>query len=134
MFLAHSFRLRDPWQCEATADGGLRWSRVFHRPTGLEPDDQLVLVLTGAPPATQVTINGHQFELRGRESFATSDVATMDAPQSQKTPDPFQFDLTSLLADANRIELLIPPQASSLKPQASSPFPYDARLAIIGHS
>jgi hypothetical protein len=117
MFLAHSFRLRDPWQCEPAADGGLRWSRVFHRPTGLEPDDQLVLVISGLPLSAQVTINGHAFP---------------PAPSTQ--PPAPQFDLTPLLTETNRIELLIPPQASSLKPQASPSFPYDARLAIIGHS
>jgi hypothetical protein len=120
MFLAHSFRLRDPWQCEPAADGGLHWSRVFHRPTGLEPDDQLVLVLTGAPPATQVTVNGQAF-----------------SPASSLKSQVSQYDLTAILADDNRIELFIPPQASSLKPQASpasAPFPYDARLAVIGHS
>jgi hypothetical protein len=57
--------------------------------------------------------------------------------QSQKTPDPFgplsQFDVTPILADDNRIEIHVPPQASSLKPQASC-FPYDARLAILGRS
>jgi len=125
MFLAHSFRLRDPWQCEPTEAGGRRWSRVFHRPTGLEPDDQLVLVLTGAPSTTQVTINGHIF-------FQASSLSSAELAASQ--PPVSQYDLTAILADDNRIELLIPPQASSLKPQASPPFPYDARLAVIGHS
>ena len=106
MFLAHSFRLRDPWQCEACEDGALRWSRVFHRPTGLDPGDQLVLVISGLPLSPQVTINGQPL-----------------------TGGP-EYPLTHLLADTNKIELRIPPPTSSRQPPASR-FPYDARLAIF---
>jgi hypothetical protein len=164
MFLAHSFRLRDPWQCEATDDGGLRWSRIFHRPTGLEPDDDLVLVISGLPPDAAVTINGHAFVQNfpapspcagrdgeggdaGTSSPSQSACATgiLPVPAAGTSPDQItvgsrtaaqaaQFNVTPILTETNRIDLLIPPQASGLKPQASSPFPYDARLAILGHS
>jgi hypothetical protein len=113
VFLAHSIRLRDPWQCEPLEGGGLRWTRVFHRPTGLEPDDSLCLVICDLPAETQVTVNGHAFKNEGQS--------------------PTQLDVTPILAADNRIEILVPPQASSLKPQASS-FPYDARLAVLGRS
>ncbi|MBA3480378.1 MAG: hypothetical protein H0T51_01055, partial [Pirellulales bacterium] len=103
MFLAHSFRLCDPWQCEPTADGGLRWSRVFHRPTGLEPDDQLVLVLIGAPTTAQVTING--------QTFPPIPDSTELAEVILQPPAPFQYDLTRILADDNRIEILVPSPA-----------------------
>jgi hypothetical protein len=106
MFLAHSFRLRDPWLCEALEDGALRWSRVFHRPTGLDPGDQLVLVISGLPLSPQVTING-QLLAGGPE-----------------------FHITHLLAETNKIELRTPSPTSSLQPPPSR-FPYDARLAIF---
>jgi hypothetical protein len=151
MFLAHSFRLRDPWQCEALEDGSLRWSRVFHHPTGLEPDDDLVLVISGLPPNAAVNINGQDVPssavlnvpapspLAGRDGEG-GDAGTSSPSQSacaggsRTAAQAAQYNLTGILTETNRIDLLIPPQASSLKPQASSPFPYDARLAVLGHS
>jgi hypothetical protein len=121
MFLAHSFRLRDPWKCEQLKDSAVRWTRIFHRPTGMEPDDQLFLVISGLPPDAQVTINGKPFAPAERAAGFTPTV-------------PPQFNLTQILADSNQIELLIPPlTASSLQPPASS-FPYDARLAILAQT
>jgi hypothetical protein len=124
MFLAHSIRLRDPWQRAATEEGGTRWSRRFHRPTSLEPDDQLLLVLSGLPPDAIVRVNGHDFSLPP---------SAFPPPPS---PLPAQFDLTPLLADANEIEINLPPPlpTSDLRPPTSPSFPYDARLAVIGHS
>jgi hypothetical protein len=116
MFLAHSFRLRDPWQREPLADGGVRWSRVFHCPTGLEPDDALWLVCSGLPAGAVVSINDQRL-----------------TPPDHSGPN--RFDVTPHLADANCIEILLTsdlaPQASGLKPQA---FPYDVRLGVVGHS
>ena len=152
MFLAHSIRLRDPWQCEPADDGGLRWSRVFHCPTGLESDDQLVLVITGLPLSAQVTINGHPFapmSASGEPSppCATGILPVPDAGTSPPLPTggcrtaqppPAQFDVTPILIDDNRIEILVSPPTPSPQPPAPAPapapFPYDARLAIIGHS
>ncbi len=117
MFLAHSFRLRDPWQCEHGEDGTVCWSRVFHRPTGLEDDDALWLVCSGLPAGAAVSLNN-------------------TALASPRPDGPKQFDVTALLADANRIEIRIP-SAVSL-PTAHCPlptaFPYDVRLGVVGHS
>jgi hypothetical protein len=125
MFLAHSFRLRDPWQREPLADGGVRWSRVFHRPTGLEPDDELWLVCSGLPDGVAVAVNG-----------TTLAAASPSAP--------YQFNVTALVADKNRIELQAGAACGQTSPSPSSPptahrppptpFPYDVRLAVIGHS
>jgi hypothetical protein len=43
-----------------------------------------------------------------------------------------QYDLTRILADDNRIEILVLSPAPS--PQPPTSFPHDARLAVIGHS
>lgn len=142
MFLAHSIRLRDPWQCAATADGGVRWSRRFHRPTGLEADDQLLLVLSGLPAGSVVRVNGHGFDAGGgRGSFATGESSkSLTAPVAKEprplTALPAQFDLTPILADANEIEIevLADPLPRLVEPRLPGAFPYDARLAIIGHS
>jgi hypothetical protein len=113
IFLAHSFRLRDPWQCDCLTTGATRWSRVFHRPTGLEPDDALWLVCSGLPAETSVTLNG---TLLARNAGDAS----------------HQYEVTPLITETNKVELVIP---SDSAPPASPPsFPYDLRLGIIGHS
>jgi hypothetical protein len=140
MFLAHSFRLRDPWQCAATDAGGVRWSRRFHRPTGLEPDDQLLLVLSGLPAGAMVTVNGHGFDgepsaVSGQGSADHIDPASSIEPQASPTVAA-QFDLTPILADANEIEIDVPsdPLRRLVDPRPPAAFPYDARLAVIGRS
>ncbi|RIK86710.1 MAG: hypothetical protein DCC67_02540 [Planctomycetota bacterium] len=192
MFLAHSIRLRDPWLCEPTAEGGLRWTRAFHRPTGLEPDDDLWLVVSGLPAEAEVRVNGHAFATDGgRESFATGEPFGSDAVQSQGPADffrtdivrgasgsdrryaagaedgparstvgqagaevtpasafalppsaaklPARYNLTSVLADRNVIEITLPRgafrDATGSSPLATPPvFPYDARLAIMART
>ena len=146
MFLAHSIRLRDPWQCEAIDGGGVRWSRRFHRPTGLEADDQLLLVLSGLPAGAVLRVNGHGFggerpAVSGQQSGepfhpASSDEHLTSSIQRPASAVSAQFDLTSILADANEIEIDVP--ADSLRrvgdPRLGGGFPYDARLAVIGRS
>jgi len=142
MFLAHSIRLRDPWQRAALADGGVRWSRRFHRPTGLEADDQLLLVLSGLPAGTVVRVNGHRFDAGGgRGPLATGTVGDLENSPVAKGPRPLaavaaQFDLTAILGEANEIEIEVPadPLRRLVEPRLPTSFPYDARLAIIGHS
>jgi hypothetical protein len=148
VFLAHSFRLRDPWQCEPAEGGGLRWSRVFHRPTGLEPDDQLVLVISGLPLSATITVNGHPFTTNTPSGEPSPPCATgiLPVPAAGTSgpppsggsrtlqPQPAQYDLTPILTETNRIELLVPTPAPNPQPATPNSFPYDARLAIIGHS
>ncbi len=139
MFLAHSFRLRDPWQFAATEQGGVRWSRRFHRPTGMEGDDQLLLVLSGLPAGAGVRVNGHEFDA---EQSAVSDqqsanpvAAASSIDQTVSAAVAAQFDLTPILADHNDIEIDLPPTSpAACSPQPATSFPYDARLAVIGHS
>jgi hypothetical protein len=141
MFLAHSFRLRDPWQCECGEDGAVGWSRVFHRPTGLEDDDALWLVCSGLPAGATVVMNGERLTpcatdvppVRTAEPLPAPD--TGDAPVAHITARN-QFDVTHLLADANRIEIRIP--SSGPLPTAHCPpptsFPFDVRLGVVAIS
>jgi hypothetical protein len=134
LFLVHSIRLRDPWQCERTDDGATRWTRTFHKPTGLEADDDLWLVLSGMPKEANVTINGHTFahlapsplwggQGKGSKQVQASDHPSLTLPsegremeeycdQSQKTPDPLRlparYNVTLILTETNRIEILVP--------------------------
>jgi hypothetical protein len=156
MFLAHSFRLRRPWQCDCLTTGATRWSRVFHRPTGLEHDDALWLVCAGLPAEARVILNG--VELPQVES--SQDTASGQTPSSCATGVPpvqpterwpigddlahsersqkHQYEVTALLADTNKVELLIPAGSPPSLPTAHcpppTPFPYDLRLGVIGHS
>jgi hypothetical protein len=146
MFLAHSFRLRDPWQREAQNDGAVRWTRLFHRPTGLEPDDALWLVISGLPEGARVTLNGQPLAPLEKGTGSRPEAMNANAPKeltNSLDSDPpnieracplFQWDVTALLADSNQVEITIPsdlqPPTSSLQPA----FPYDARLGIVGHS
>ena len=128
MFLAHSIRLRDPWKCEESAGGDVRWTRRFNRPTGLEPDDLVWLMIGGLPEDAAVHVNGAP--VPGATGVSPVHGALEDPTCDTPVP-PRQFDLTPVLAESNRIEILLKPQASSLKPHS---FPFDVRLAIIGQS
>jgi hypothetical protein len=64
--------------------------------------------------------------------------APTSKPRRAEIPSlPNQFNVTPIVADANRIEILIPsdPQPTAQSPQPSpAPFPYDVRLGIVGNS
>ena len=144
MFLAHSFRLRDPWKCECAEDGAVCWSRVFHRPTGLEDDDALWLVCSGLPAGAAVTLNRQRL-VPSSPGESASAGGSPPAPASAGVRPPGepasagglrnQFNVTTLLADANTITIHIPPalapHSSLLAPHR---FPYDIRLGVIGRS
>ncbi|MDC0936495.1 hypothetical protein OAS39_09415 [Pirellulales bacterium] len=105
-FLAHSFRLRRPWECEAIDTDAVRYSRVFHRPTGIEPGDAIWLVASGLPEQARVWVNEQLTE------------TPPDAGRGQ-------YEITGLLADANRIVIECPGAPAE-------EFPFDVRLGIVG--
>jgi hypothetical protein len=79
----HVIRLRGPWHQEPLPGGSVRYSRRFHRPTGLESGDRVFLVLDGS--AAAVVLNGQPLALgSGR------------------------YDITELLAAKNLLELAAP--------------------------
>ncbi len=55
---AHRIRLRAPWRRETLAKGGLRWTRRFHRPTGLSSADRVWVVVAGKPAGGEAWLNG----------------------------------------------------------------------------
>jgi hypothetical protein len=111
LFLAHSIRLREPWDRELTEEL-VRWRRSFHAPTGLESDDDLWLMIADLPPAAIVGVNGTVLS------------RTIDGAHSR-------FDLTPVLAEKNRVAIEVPCATGCEAPAA---FPYDVRLAIVGRS
>lgn len=51
-------RLRDPWESEPLAEGGMRTRRAFHLPTSLSPREHVWLVIEGAVGLVSVAVNG----------------------------------------------------------------------------
>ena len=48
----HVIRLRGPWQQESRPGGIVRYSRRFHKPTGLEGGERVWLVIDSAASGT----------------------------------------------------------------------------------
>ena len=107
MFVAHSFRLRPPWDCEPVNAERLCWQRVFHRPTGLEKTDQLWLVVSGLPADGHVWLNDQRL-----------------APPEGRPLG--QFEVTGLVEETSRI-------AIEMRGSEGDDFPLDVRLAIVGN-
>ena len=42
----HTIRLRNPWQQQPAESGGTRWTRAFHRPTGISEREKVWLVIS----------------------------------------------------------------------------------------
>lgn len=56
---AHRIRLRRPWQREV-AEQAVRWRRRFHRPTGLQSHQRVLLVVEGLAAEGRATLNGRE--------------------------------------------------------------------------
>lgn len=109
--MPHHIRLREPWTCESAEEGGVRWSRVFHRPTGLAASDVVVLEIENLPDRATVRVN--------------------DRLAPNAAPALFSFEVTSLLAEPNRIEVRLPAEAAPADLDAPSAIPpFAARLTI----
>jgi hypothetical protein len=87
----HVIRLHAAWQEAnepAPAAGGCRaYTRSFHRPTGLQPEDRVWLVLDPALHAAGLCLNGQKL----RESKAAG--------------DPLAIDVTELIRARNELRL-----------------------------
>lgn len=85
----HTIRLDNGWEPPLVSDAGLRLERRFGRPSGLEPDDRVLLVF--AAPA------------------ATASVVMNDAVLPPLAAGTFRWehDITPLLRDRNALVVLI---------------------------
>ena len=107
MNLVHSFRLRDPWQCQRTPEV-VRWSRGFHKPTRLDEDDRLWIIISGLPREASVRLNGDLIEPQGAWG---------------------RFDVSGKLGRSNQLEIAV--SAPAGESSACRRFPFDVRLAIV---
>src|SRR5262245_10571115 len=85
----HTIRLRGPWDQEPLQDGQIRWTRCFHRPTGLDPGSRVWLVIEDTAPA-ELSLNGRPLRVL------------------ENTSVPERVDITALLQDSNKLALTIP--------------------------
>ncbi len=122
----HSIRLRGPWQCQALPDRnqhpeappfrvkvpfawtseplvsqeqGLRLTRHFQSPATLDEDERLWLLIWGADPSAEVSLNGER--LGTLSGYAVCG----------------EFEITSLLQKRNELQLDLPPLASGTSPR-----------------
>jgi hypothetical protein len=131
----HRIRLRGPWQCEPVdgpaarrvlmpcrwLDAGLagfhghaRFARQFGYPGNIDDTEHVWLTCDGCAGCLEVRLNG---QLLSRESHAT-----------------FAFDVTSLLSQRNRLEVLIQGDAddAGLWGEVALEIRKDAFLADVG--
>jgi len=100
----HTIRLRHPWQHEP-CELGTRWLRSFNWPAGLVAREIAKLVIEPLPGSAVVRFNGQTL------------VAEANG----------QFDITSLLAEHNRITL----ELSDPSSPGETNCPLDVRLEIV---
>jgi hypothetical protein len=80
----HTIHLRDPWQRQPAESGGTRWTRAFHRPTGISERENVWLVISD------------------------STVPVWLGDQLLTASDPGQggrYDITTLLGNFNRLAI-----------------------------
>ena len=85
--MPHTIRLRDPWQYEPIAAGGARWSRAFHRPTGLTGRETVWLVVSD----------------RGATLRLDDQLLTTSGEGEEG-----RYEITARLADHNRLTVEVP--------------------------
>lgn len=57
----HRIRLRSAWVREQASASSARWSRWFHRPSGLSSEDRIYVAIRDAdPPIDSVWIGDHE--------------------------------------------------------------------------
>ena len=82
----HVIRLREPWKSQPAADGVVRHTRHFHRPTGLAPSQSVWLVIDETPELVAVSLNG---------------IPVGQAARLPPLPCPAPFDIATLLAPSH---------------------------------
>ena len=63
--MPHTIRLRGPWTEQPREGGGRLLMRRFHRPTGLDADSQVWLVIEGVAEEAEVTLNDRPLGICG---------------------------------------------------------------------
>jgi hypothetical protein len=80
----HTIHLRDPWQRQPAESGCTRWTRAFHRPTGISEQEKVWLVISDS--TVQVWL--------GDQLLTASDPGQGG-----------RYDITTLLENHNRLAI-----------------------------
>jgi hypothetical protein len=129
----HTIRLRGPWQVQpaglaagtaavpvdwsdlfgAAFRGPARFTRHFQRPTGLDRESRVWLVVEHADIVQRVALNGAELFLVGQAS-SLPDTTPNIAGQATRLPHEGRLDITSILAPRNEltVDVALPPDRS----------------------
>jgi hypothetical protein len=94
--MPHVIRLREPWECEALGtdgEGPLRYSRRFHKPTGLTAGSRVWLVVEEVDGDAEASVN----------SRGLGDIKVGTRPS--------RFDITASMEANNLLEITVGPVA-----------------------
>lgn len=86
-------RLPDDWSSLAPQNAEVSFRRRFHRPTGIQPNDRLFIVISTLGALSRVQLNGH--DLR-----AVPGPARVTGEQS--------FEISGKLEEINLLQLMLP--------------------------
>ena len=81
----HAIRLRGPWEQEPLAEGRVRWSRRFHKPTGLDAPSRVWLVIEDLHEQADVSLNDRLLAAVDQQSPARLDITTALQPYNVLT-------------------------------------------------
>lgn len=87
--MPHVIRLREPWDARPQPDGSVRFSRRFHKPTGLE-GSKVWLVVEAVDAGAVIELNGC---VLGKLPAASREA---------------RFDITAALDGVNLVEITLP--------------------------
>ncbi|MGO8745346.1 MAG: hypothetical protein ACLQNE_05100 [Thermoguttaceae bacterium] len=81
----HRIRLRGPWSCDPAPEG-ICWRRRFGRPTGLQPQQSVWIVVEGIVQEGSVALNGRilgRLGVPGNEPLARFEVSGSLLPRNE---------------------------------------------------
>lgn len=96
--LPHIIRLREPWERQPLGDGTVRYTRRFHRPTGLDARSRVWLVVEGVEGDAEVALN---------ERVLARAISDQAAKEVVGTAHPTRFEITELLRPENVVSIAI---------------------------
>ena len=96
--MPHVIRLREPWERQRLADGSLRLTRRFHRPTGLDEKSRVWLVVEKLQGPAEIALND-----RVLGPLAASETPGHDG---RSTAHHARFEITELLRPENVISIV----------------------------
>jgi hypothetical protein len=109
--MPHIIRLREPWQRQRLHDDSLRFTRRFHRPTGLDEGSRVWLVIEDVEGEAEVALNEHVLgRLAGNRQLEENAMCTAH---------PTRFEMTQLLLPENVISIVIRPALAAKEAHAS---------------